>query len=154
MSNVIYIMCAVAMGAAISVQPPINAAMALGLGSPLLAASISILISLVFVSILWLVWGQRDGGYITGQNIAMVGHHRGHCWGGICRRKRGGRPGARHGPIFYLCGCGAVRRIHSNRSLRCIRAYRKTHKYHETNRFRSRTVGGSPGAKQPFIKLK
>lgn len=54
MSNVIYIAVAVAMGAAISVHPPINATMARGLGSPLLAASISILISLVIATIAWI----------------------------------------------------------------------------------------------------
>ena len=61
MSNVIYIMAAVVIGTAISVQPPINATMARGLGSPLLAASISIFISLVIVTILWLTWGKGTG---------------------------------------------------------------------------------------------
>ena len=57
----IYILFAVAMGVAISFQPPINAVMARGLGSPLLAATISIFISLVTVSILWLSWGKGTG---------------------------------------------------------------------------------------------
>ncbi len=61
MSNVIYIVAAVVMGTVISVQPPINATMARGLGSPLLAASISIFISLVVVTILWLSWGKGTG---------------------------------------------------------------------------------------------
>lgn len=66
MSNVLYIAVAVVVGAAISVQPPINATMARGLSSPLLAASISIFISLVIVTILWLSWGKETG------NIAQV----------------------------------------------------------------------------------
>jgi len=61
LSNVIYIAAAVAIGTSISVQPPINAIMARGLGSPLLAASISIFISLVFVIILWIGWGKGAG---------------------------------------------------------------------------------------------
>jgi transporter family-2 protein len=61
MSNVIYIVAAVVMGTVISVQPPINATMARDLGSPLLAASISIFISLVVVTILWLSWGKGTG---------------------------------------------------------------------------------------------
>jgi transporter family-2 protein len=52
---------AVAIGACLSLQPPINAAMARSLGSPLLAASISIAISLVFVVLVWLIWGQGEG---------------------------------------------------------------------------------------------
>ena len=61
MSNVIYIAAAVVMGAAFSVQPPINAAMARDLGSPLLSATISLLISLVIAIILWLSWGKGTG---------------------------------------------------------------------------------------------
>ena len=61
MNNVIYIAAAVAIGAAISLQPPINATMARGLGSPLLTASISVSISLVFVVVLWLSWGKGAG---------------------------------------------------------------------------------------------
>lgn len=61
MNNIIYITAAFLIGSAISFQPPINATMARGLGSPLLAASISILISLVFVTILWLSFGKGTG---------------------------------------------------------------------------------------------
>jgi transporter family-2 protein len=61
MSNPLYIAIAVFLGVAISVQPPINATMARGLGSPLLAAVISLLISLVIAVILWLSWGKGAG---------------------------------------------------------------------------------------------
>lgn len=61
MGNLIYISAAFLIGAAISLQPPINASMAQGLGSSLLAASVSIFISLVFVIILWLSLGQGTG---------------------------------------------------------------------------------------------
>lgn len=61
MNNVIYIAAAVAIGAALSLQPPINAAMARLLDSPLLAAAISISISLVVVVALWLSWGKGAG---------------------------------------------------------------------------------------------
>jgi len=57
--NILYIAAAIAIGACLSLQPPINAAMARTLGSPLLAASISIAISLVSVVLLWLTWGNR-----------------------------------------------------------------------------------------------
>lgn len=63
MSNLIYIAAAVAMGVAHSLQPPINATMARGLGSPLLAASISIFISFVIVTFLWLTWGKGTGDF-------------------------------------------------------------------------------------------
>jgi len=61
MSIIMYIVAAVAIGIAISLQPPINATMASMLGSPLLAASISILISLIVVFALWLSWGNGCG---------------------------------------------------------------------------------------------
>lgn len=61
MSNLVYIIAAVIIGAAISVQPPINATMARCLGNPLLAASISIFISLVVVIMLWLGWDKGAG---------------------------------------------------------------------------------------------
>lgn len=61
MGNAWYIVAAFAIGAALSVQPPINAAMARILGSPLLAASISIAISLVVVVVVWLTWGRGGG---------------------------------------------------------------------------------------------
>ncbi len=63
MSNIFYILFAVAMGVALAIQPPINATMARGLGSPLLASTISILISLITVIILWLVWGKGSGDF-------------------------------------------------------------------------------------------
>lgn len=61
MSNLIYIVFAVMMGAAISTQPPINASMARVLGSPLLAATVSIAISLGLVLALWFSWGKSGG---------------------------------------------------------------------------------------------
>lgn len=61
MGNIFYIAAAIAMGACLSVQPPINAVMARTLGSPLFAASISIAISLIFVVLVWLTWGKAAG---------------------------------------------------------------------------------------------
>lgn len=61
MNNLIYIAAAVSIGAALSLQPPINATMARVLGSPLLAASISITISLIVVFALSLSWGKGVG---------------------------------------------------------------------------------------------
>ena len=52
---------AIAIGVCVSVQPPINAVMARTLGSPLLAAVISIAISLIVVALFWLTVGQRGG---------------------------------------------------------------------------------------------
>ena len=49
------------MGAALSLQPAINATMARVLGNPLLAAGISISISLIVVLVLWLVWSKAAG---------------------------------------------------------------------------------------------
>jgi len=49
------------MGALLSLQPAINATMGRILGSPFLAASVSISISLVVVVALWLVWGRSTG---------------------------------------------------------------------------------------------
>ena len=63
MSNFLYILAAVLMGAALSLQPAINATMARFLGNPLLAAGISISISLVVVVVLWLVWGKAAGDF-------------------------------------------------------------------------------------------
>jgi len=63
MSNYSYILAAIAIGGALSLQPPINATMARVLGSPLLSATISISISLVVVSTLWLVWGKGSGDF-------------------------------------------------------------------------------------------
>jgi len=59
--NIFYIVAAIVMGACLSVQPPINAVMARTLGSPLLAAPISIAISLIFVVLVWLTWGKGVG---------------------------------------------------------------------------------------------
>jgi len=61
LSNFSYILAAIFMGLALSLQPAINATMARNLGSPLLAASISIFISLVIVATLWLSWGKAAG---------------------------------------------------------------------------------------------
>ena len=62
MANLPYIVAAVLIGAGISMQPPINAAMARGLDSPMLAAAVSITISFVIVVPLWLLAsrGQVD----------------------------------------------------------------------------------------------
>jgi len=61
MNNIVYVLAAVAIGAALSLQPPINATMARVLGSPLLAALISISISFIVVVALWLSWGKGIG---------------------------------------------------------------------------------------------
>ena len=61
MGNTFYIAAAIAIGACLSLQPPINAVMARILDSPLLAATISIAISLVFVVLVWLTWGKGTG---------------------------------------------------------------------------------------------
>lgn len=58
MGNLIYILAAIAIGASLSLQPPINAAMARIVGSPMLAAAISIAISLVLVVPVWLAFGK------------------------------------------------------------------------------------------------
>jgi len=63
MSNYLYIVAAIAIGAVLSLQPPINATMARIIGSPLLSATISISISLVVVFTLWLVWGKAAGDF-------------------------------------------------------------------------------------------
>lgn len=61
MNNIVYALVAVGLGVAISFQPPINAVMGRALGSPLLAASISIFISLLVVVPVWLIWGKGAG---------------------------------------------------------------------------------------------
>lgn len=61
LSNILYIGAAVAIGASLSLQPPINATMARRLGSPLMAASISIAISLFFMVLVWLTLGRGAG---------------------------------------------------------------------------------------------
>ncbi len=61
MGNAFYIAAAVAIGACLSLQPPINAVMARSLGSPTLAASISIAISLVLAVLVWSIWSKGAG---------------------------------------------------------------------------------------------
>lgn len=61
MTNLIFILLAIALGACISLQPPINVVMARTLGSPWLAVSISIGISLVLALLVWLTWGKAAG---------------------------------------------------------------------------------------------
>ena len=56
-----HLAAAIAVGACLSFQPPINAAMARALGSPLLAATVSIAISLVTVLLLFAVAGRGAG---------------------------------------------------------------------------------------------
>jgi bacterial/archaeal transporter family-2 protein len=60
-SNVLYIAVAIGIGACLSLQPAVNAAMARSLGSPMLAASISIAISLLVVILVWATWSRGDG---------------------------------------------------------------------------------------------
>ncbi len=61
MSNPFNVAAVLAIGASLALQPPINAAMARVLGSPLLAASISIAISFIVVVLFWLTWGKAAG---------------------------------------------------------------------------------------------
>ena len=63
MGNLLYLFAAIAIGACLSLQPPINAVMARTLGSPLLAATLSIAISLIFVVLIWLTWGKAAGDF-------------------------------------------------------------------------------------------
>ena len=56
----LYALSALALGAMISMQPPINAQIALRLGSPLAAASCSIAISLVMVLAAWAATGRAE----------------------------------------------------------------------------------------------
>ena len=56
-----HLVAAVAIGACVSLQPPINAVMARTLGSPFLAAVVSIAISLAVVVPVWLTVGQGVG---------------------------------------------------------------------------------------------
>lgn len=67
MANVLYVAAAIAIGACVALQPPINAVMARTLGSPLMAASISIAISLALVLIASLAAGGASG------ELAQVG---------------------------------------------------------------------------------
>lgn len=61
MNAVVLAGAAVFIGAMLSLQPAINAVMARALGSSLLAAVVSIFISLVVVSLVWVTVGGRDG---------------------------------------------------------------------------------------------
>jgi transporter family-2 protein len=56
----LYLASAIAIGAALSLQPSINTTMARVLGSPLLSAVISITISFVVVVCLWLALGSTS----------------------------------------------------------------------------------------------
>lgn len=56
-----HLLAAVAIGACLALQPPINAVMGRTLGSPLLAAVLSIAISLIVVVPVWLTVGQGAG---------------------------------------------------------------------------------------------
>ena len=61
MNNMFYIAAAIAIGASVSLQPPINSVMARNLNSPWLAASISISISLIFAILAWLTLSRGAG---------------------------------------------------------------------------------------------
>lgn len=61
MNHSFYIIAAIFIGACISLQPPINGTMAGVLGSPLLAACISISISLLVVVLVWSTLGKGAG---------------------------------------------------------------------------------------------
>lgn len=60
MANLLYVAVAVSIGAALSLQPPINAAMARGLESPLMAACVSIFISFMLIVPTWLVFSKGN----------------------------------------------------------------------------------------------
>ena len=61
MGTLVSITLAFAIGAALSLQPPINTVMARTVGNPLLASSISIAISLAFVITVWLAFSRGAG---------------------------------------------------------------------------------------------
>jgi transporter family-2 protein len=61
MDRAFYIVAAVGIGACISLQPPINAAMARTLNSAVLSACISIAVSLAAIVAVWLAWGHGEG---------------------------------------------------------------------------------------------
>lgn len=61
MTNISYLAAAIAIGLCISLQPPINSVMARTLGNPLLAASISIGITLIIAIFAWLTLGKGGG---------------------------------------------------------------------------------------------
>ena len=61
MNNIFYLLAAIAIGACLSMQPPINAVMARTLGSPLLAAFVSISITLLLAITAWLSIAKGAG---------------------------------------------------------------------------------------------
>lgn len=61
--TVLYLFAALGLGAIISMQPAINAHMALRLGSPLAAAACSIVISLVMIAVAWTMIGRVATGW-------------------------------------------------------------------------------------------
>jgi transporter family-2 protein len=56
--TVLYLLTALGLGAIISMQPAINAQMAVRLGSPLAAATCSIVISLAMIVVAWTAFGR------------------------------------------------------------------------------------------------
>jgi transporter family-2 protein len=69
MGNPLYVVAAVAIGACLSLQPPINAVMARALGSSLLATSISIAISLVLAILVWLICSKGAGDWTQARTL-------------------------------------------------------------------------------------
>ena len=61
MVNIGYILVAVSIGVLVSLQPSINAVMARGLSSSLLASTISISISFCLIILAWRLLGKGDG---------------------------------------------------------------------------------------------
>lgn len=59
----IYLLITVALGTLISTQPAINAQIALRLGSPLMAAAVSITISLILVIVTWAAIGRTEANW-------------------------------------------------------------------------------------------
>lgn len=62
MHSLFFMIAAGVIGMCLSMQPPINAVMARTLGSPLLAATISIGISFVLMAGIWLAWERGFAG--------------------------------------------------------------------------------------------
>lgn len=61
--TILYFFAALGLGAIISMQPAINAHMAFRLGSPLAAATCSIVISLLMVAVVWATLGRVPTGW-------------------------------------------------------------------------------------------
>ncbi|NKB36047.1 MAG: hypothetical protein GKR93_02605 [Gammaproteobacteria bacterium] len=61
MNTLIYALIAIIIGVGISLQPPINSVMARALNSPILAAAISLFISVNFALLVWLALGKKAG---------------------------------------------------------------------------------------------